>query len=122
MACLHLAQRCAEILSSIQAEVEIAGAAVAATLQDPMKSLIVTFTSIGTLVQKSVNSKRSPLHYASYLLNRLVERPFIKRYLQREEIQLQISEAHERLTDDLYLFGVSLLWQDANAFVSEILA
>lgn len=107
MACLHLAERCAGILSSVQVEVKIAGAAVAMTLHDPMKSLIATFTSIETLVQKSVNSDPLLLRVASYLLNRLAERPFIKRYLRREEIQLQILEAHEKLTDDLHLFGVS---------------
>jgi abelson tyrosine-protein kinase 1 len=116
MACLHLAERCAGILSSVQAEVEIAGAGVAATLHDPMRSLISTFTSIETLVQKSVKSDPSLLCLASCLLNRLAERPFIKRYLRREEIQLQILEAHEKLTDDLHLFGVSLYFSDMREY------
>jgi len=117
MACLHLAERCAGVLSSIQAEVAIAGAAVAATLHDPMKSLIATFASVETLMQKSVKPDHSLFLRASHLLNRLAERPFIKRYLKREETQRQILEAHEKLTDDLQLFGVSLVPSDANTLV-----
>lgn len=120
MACLHLIERCAGILSSVQAEVEIAGPIVAETLADPMRSLIDTFRSIEGLVQKYVTSSLTAptscpgIHVGvslcsnRYLLDRLAERPFIKRYLKREEIQLQILEAHEKLTDDLQLFGVSL--------------
>jgi abelson tyrosine-protein kinase 1 len=117
MACLHLAERCAGVLSSIQTEVAIAGAAVAATLHDPMESLIATFTSIEILMQKFVKPDHSPFFRASHLLNRLAERPFIKRYLKREETQRQILEAHEKLTDDLQLFSVSFVPLDPNTLI-----
>lgn len=111
MACLHLAERCAGILSSVQVEVEIAGPSVAMTLADPMLSLISTFRSIESLVQKSVYLSiyvcvPNRPEFIIDSVDRLAERPFIKRYLKREEIQLQILEAHEKLTDDLQLFSV----------------
>jgi abelson tyrosine-protein kinase 1 len=52
MACLHLAERCASILSSVRAEAELAGPAVMQTLEHPLSRLAETFKAIGALLQK----------------------------------------------------------------------
>ncbi|KAF8334168.1 uncharacterized protein EI90DRAFT_3015196 [Cantharellus anzutake] len=90
MACLHLAERCASILASVRAEVEGAGPDVQRTLEEPLTKLNVTYHEIEDLMQKQV------------------ERPFIKRYLKRDEVLGIIQDCHEKLTDNLGAFGLAV--------------
>ncbi|KAI0092226.1 hypothetical protein BDY19DRAFT_587910 [Irpex rosettiformis] len=59
-------------------------------LQMPMERLIGAFNKVLTLLQKQ-NS-----------------RPFLKRYLKREEIQIELSACNDALNDALAVFGVAI--------------
>lgn len=54
MAVLHLAERCAAILTSVRYEIDAAGFEVALTLKDPLSKLILTYEDVMILVQKCV--------------------------------------------------------------------
>ena len=54
MAMLHLAERCAEILTSVRSEIDAAGVDVALTLKDPLQKLVFTYQDVLILVQKYV--------------------------------------------------------------------
>jgi len=91
MACLHLVERCAGILSSVRQEIDLAGPAVHNSLAEPLATLVLTFKDVELLMQKQA------------------ERPFIKRYLKRGSIADHIKGCHEKLTDNLSLFGVTIV-------------
>ncbi|KAF7315430.1 Protein kinase domain-containing protein [Mycena indigotica] len=90
MACLRLTERCAEILLSVRQEVEDAGAEVVAELKTPIEKLVEAFTKVQTFMLKQAH------------------RPFLKRYLRREEIIRDIGGCDKGLTDALSMFGFSI--------------
>ena len=105
-ACLRLTERCADILISVREEIRDAGDIIDDDLAAPVSKLIeyVCPLSTGTLIILLASS--FSLVYS--LIHRLNHRPFIKRYLKRDDILRQISECDKSLTDALGMFGVSL--------------
>ncbi|KAF8346243.1 hypothetical protein F5887DRAFT_884002, partial [Amanita rubescens] len=80
-ACLHLTERCADILISVREEIRDAG-----------------------------HGRRWSFSLVYDLIHKLNHHPFIKCYLKRDEILRQISECDKALTDALCIFSVSLLY------------
>ncbi|EIW75046.1 hypothetical protein CONPUDRAFT_140363 [Coniophora puteana RWD-64-598 SS2] len=90
LACLRLIERCATILYSVRIEVDEAGSAVGDELEGPLGRLVAA------------------LHEIHAFLLRQVNRPFIKRYLKRDEILREITACDRALTDVVGMFGVSI--------------
>ncbi|TFK66401.1 hypothetical protein BDN72DRAFT_961779 [Pluteus cervinus] len=90
LACLRLTERCADILLSVRQEVYEAGDTVAEELSQPIQKLTEAFTQVHQFLQKQVH------------------RPFLKRYLKRDEILGQIRECDTSLGDALSMFNVSI--------------
>lgn len=93
MACMRLVERCATILISIRDEIVDAAQTspeTLVTLQPPVEKLVSTFLAIDRLMRKQV------------------ERSFLKRYIKRSDIQGQIRECNDMLTDAISVFGLSV--------------
>ncbi|KAJ7072080.1 hypothetical protein C8F01DRAFT_1361505 [Mycena amicta] len=90
MACLRLTERCAEILLSVREEVKDAGEKVGSELKIPIEKLVDAFTRVQDFMLKQAH------------------RPFLKRYLRREEIIRDIAGCDKGLTDALSMFGFSI--------------
>ncbi|KDQ11798.1 hypothetical protein BOTBODRAFT_35049 [Botryobasidium botryosum FD-172 SS1] len=91
MACLHLTERCANILISIIQEIhEVGDDNLVAALQEPVSKLVASFEMIHRMMKKQA------------------ERPFIKRYLKRDEVLQQIRECNESLSDSMSVFNLSI--------------
>ncbi|KAM6492858.1 hypothetical protein JOM56_010992 [Amanita muscaria] len=90
IACFRLTERCAEILLSVREEIHEAGDEVGEDLKLPIDKLIESFSLVYNLLHK---------------MNR---RPFLKRYLKRDEILRQISECDKGLTDALGMLSISI--------------
>ncbi|KAF5356435.1 hypothetical protein D9758_009500 [Tetrapyrgos nigripes] len=91
LACLRLAERCAEILLAVYEEVHSSGKSVLLELHQPLDQLIESFKEILSFVH-GLNSQ-----------------PFWKRYLKRDRILEQIDECNESLSDCLYMFNFRVL-------------
>ncbi|KAF8634740.1 hypothetical protein AX15_000748 [Amanita polypyramis BW_CC] len=89
-ACLRLTERCAEILLSVREEINNGGDVIGDDLLAPISKLIESFSLVYNLIHK------------------LNHRPFIKRYLKRDDILRQISECDKALTDALGMFSISI--------------
>ncbi|KAF8257566.1 kinase-like domain-containing protein [Lactarius quietus] len=85
-ASLRLAERCADILISIRSEIADAGYTVTEELRAPIAKLDEAFGEI------------------HYFLDKLGQRPFLKRYLRRTEILSSISACDTALNDALGMF------------------
>ncbi|KAH9921625.1 uncharacterized protein B0H18DRAFT_1121320 [Fomitopsis serialis] len=90
MACLRLTERCATILYSVREEIAEAGDHVGEELLYPIQRLVESFTQVHRFLQKQNH------------------RPFIKRYLKRDEIQRHIGVCDSALTDALGMFSLSI--------------
>ncbi|EPQ50917.1 hypothetical protein GLOTRDRAFT_66644 [Gloeophyllum trabeum ATCC 11539] len=90
MACLRLTERCADILLSVKDEIDSAGEAVANELQEPIEKLVDAFRGVHHFLVKQMH------------------RPFLKRYLKREEIQREIAACDTALGDALEMFGIRI--------------
>ncbi|KAH8825809.1 hypothetical protein DL96DRAFT_1670173 [Flagelloscypha sp. PMI_526] len=90
LACLSLTERCADILLSVRVEINEAGDEVTEELAKPIQRLWEAFFSVSGLMQKQIN------------------RPFLKRYLKRDEIIKEIAACDAALTDALGMFGLSI--------------
>ncbi|TBU21950.1 hypothetical protein BD311DRAFT_869668 [Dichomitus squalens] len=90
LACLRLTERCATILMSIREEIANAGDEVGIELQPPLTRLVESFREVHLFLIKTSH------------------RPFIKRYLQRDEIQRALGACHSSLTDALGMFNTSI--------------
>lgn len=88
--CLRLTERCANILISIRLDIHEAGDEVGIELAAPISKLEETFESILLFMQKQVR------------------RPFLKRYLKRDEIQYDLKACNDGLNDALALFSISV--------------
>jgi abelson tyrosine-protein kinase 1 len=91
MACLRLIERCADSLYSVRAEIADAGDTVARELHDPIAKLVEAFTQVHEF------------------LHRQATRPFLKRYLKRDEILRSIAGCDAALLSALALFSVRRL-------------
>ncbi|KAG6877504.1 hypothetical protein C0992_009829 [Termitomyces sp. T32_za158] len=89
---LQLVDRCADILLSVREKVKEAGDQVHEKLQVPIAKLTESFYAIQSFLLKQVH------------------RPFLKRYLKRDdsEIQAQIRTCHAGLTEALGMLGLSI--------------
>ena len=76
------------MLMSIREEIAEAGDEVGVELQPPLARLVESYKEVHRF------------------LNRQSHRPFIKRYLQRDEIQRELAECYNSLTDALRMFNV----------------
>ncbi|KAJ6461227.1 hypothetical protein C8R47DRAFT_993608 [Mycena vitilis] len=90
LACLRLAERCANLLLSVVEEVHEAGDKVEKTMAEPLEKLVVTFTQVRDFLIKQAH------------------RPFLKRYLKREETVREIAGCDTSLTDALSMFSLSV--------------
>ncbi|KAJ6589026.1 hypothetical protein B0H19DRAFT_1058099 [Mycena capillaripes] len=90
LACLRLAERCANLFLSIVKEVHEEGDKVEKELTAPLQKLAETFTQVrDTLIKQA-------------------RRPFLMRYLKREEILGSIAGCNTSLTDALSMFSLSV--------------
>ncbi|GJJ14060.1 hypothetical protein Clacol_008317 [Clathrus columnatus] len=90
LSCLALTERCANILFSIRAEIDVVGDEVADSLREPMEKLTESFRRI------------------EHFVSRQVSRPFLKRYLKRDEDSRKIIYCEASLTDTVSLFNVAI--------------
>ncbi|KAH9886504.1 hypothetical protein C8Q73DRAFT_658100 [Cubamyces lactineus] len=90
LACLRLTERCATVLMSIREEIAEAGDEVGVELQAPVTRLVDSFREVHRFLVKQTH------------------RPFIKRYLQRDEIQRALVGCHNSLTDAMGMFSLSI--------------
>ncbi|KAI0742205.1 hypothetical protein C8Q80DRAFT_1186590 [Daedaleopsis nitida] len=90
LACLRLTERCATVLMSIREEIAEAGDDVGVELQSPLIRLLESYRQVHRFLVKQTH------------------RPFIKRYLQRDEIQRALSGCHNSLNDALSMFNTSI--------------
>ncbi|CAK5265672.1 unnamed protein product [Mycena citricolor] len=90
MACLRLAERCADILMSVREEIRDAGDEVGHELTAPIEKLNSTFERVHLFMSKQA------------------QRPFLKRYLRRAEILREIVGCDKALGEALSLFGLSI--------------
>ncbi|EIM84603.1 uncharacterized protein STEHIDRAFT_100616 [Stereum hirsutum FP-91666 SS1] len=90
LACLRLTERCADILLSVRQEILDAGNAVNVELEAPIAKLNESFGNVFTFLKKQTH------------------RPFLHRYLKRDEILREISSCDAGLSDALGMFGLSI--------------
>ncbi|KAG7443780.1 uncharacterized protein BT62DRAFT_995815 [Guyanagaster necrorhizus] len=88
--CLRLTERCANILLSIRQEIHEAGDMVGTELSLPISKLTDAFNEVYVFLQKQIH------------------RPFLKRYLRRDEILRQIAACDSGLQDAMETFGLSI--------------
>ncbi|KAJ6577758.1 hypothetical protein B0H19DRAFT_568412 [Mycena capillaripes] len=90
LACLRLAERCANLLLSVVQEVHEVGDKVEKEMAEPLEKLVATFTQVRDFLLKQAH------------------RPFLKRYLKREETIREIAGCDTSLTDALSMFSLSV--------------
>ncbi|KAH9985258.1 hypothetical protein BJV77DRAFT_1084863 [Russula vinacea] len=90
LASLRLTERCADILISVREEITDAGYTVAEELHAPIAKLNEAFAEV------------------LYFLTKMGHRPFLKRYLKRDEILSSIASCDAVLSDALGMFGLSI--------------
>ncbi|CCM05813.1 uncharacterized protein FIBRA_08047 [Fibroporia radiculosa] len=88
--CMRLTERCATILYSVREDVAEAGDEVGDELLHPIERLVETFTQVHLFLQTQNH------------------RPFLKRYLRRDEIQRSIQMCDNSLTDALSMFSFGI--------------
>lgn len=90
LTCLRLTGRCAETLISVRQEVHDAGSSVTLELQGPLHKLQEAFENVKQLFIKEAH------------------RPFIKRYLKRDDIMRSISACDADIRSALDMFNLSV--------------
>ncbi|CAA7263929.1 unnamed protein product [Cyclocybe aegerita] len=90
LGCLRLTERCADILISIREEVHEAGDVLGEELADPIAKLEESYIQVLRFMQKQTN------------------RPWLKRYLKRDEILRDIAGCDSSLRDALALFNTKI--------------
>jgi abelson tyrosine-protein kinase 1 len=108
LASLRLTERCADILVSVREEIIDAGYTVAEELNAPISKLNECDTTSSTSYLKPDPSFRRAFQGVLHFLTKLGHRPFLKRYLRRDEIAFTISSCDAALNDALGTFGVGL--------------
>ncbi|KAJ7249861.1 hypothetical protein C8J57DRAFT_1437777 [Mycena rebaudengoi] len=90
MACLRLAERCANLLLSVLEEVHEAGDRVEEEMEKPLHKLTETFVEVRDFLIK------------------LAHRPFLKRYIKRDDILRDIAGCDTSLSDAMSMFSLSV--------------
>ncbi|KAF5386293.1 hypothetical protein D9757_008606 [Collybiopsis confluens] len=88
--CLRLTERCADILLSVRQEVYEAGEHVSLELKLPIAKLSETFQNVHNVLAKQA------------------ARPFLQRYLKRDEISKQLQQCDMDLHDALGMFSLTI--------------
>ncbi|KAF7317864.1 Protein kinase domain-containing protein [Mycena kentingensis (nom. inval.)] len=101
LACLRLAERSANLLISVVQEVRSMGNKVEEDMKDALEKLIETFTQVRDLLIKQAH------------------RPFLKRYLRREETVRDIAGCDTAITDALAMFSISVQMRTYRQVVSQ---
>ena len=109
LSCLRLTERCADILISIREEIFDAGDILGQELAAPIVKLeeYVLLHSISIRPNFSHLITRS-FEAVHHFLLKQSSRPFLKRYLRRDQTLRDIAACDTSLRDALALFGVSL--------------
>lgn len=93
---------------SVREDIAEAGDEVGAELQAPVTRLIEYVSASLCHTQRYLHCLRSFREVHRFLVKQS-HRPFIKRYLQRDEIQRALVGCHNSLSDALGMFSVSFL-------------
>ncbi|KIK81138.1 hypothetical protein PAXRUDRAFT_156824 [Paxillus rubicundulus Ve08.2h10] len=101
LSCLRLTERCAMLLYSVRSEIVEAGEDVAKDLAEPIERLC------DALNQASSCYRTSSLNIRAFLETQL-HRPFLKRYLRRDEISRELMACNRAITDVGSMFGMSI--------------
>jgi abelson tyrosine-protein kinase 1/abelson tyrosine-protein kinase 2 len=109
LASLRLAERCADILISVREEIIDAGYTVAEELHAPISKLNECGHSSIRYVTFLTSLYRA-FAEVLYFLTKLGHRPFLKRYLKRDEILSSITSCDAVLNDALGMFGVCFVF------------
>ncbi|KIJ58311.1 hypothetical protein HYDPIDRAFT_90991 [Hydnomerulius pinastri MD-312] len=88
--CLRLTERCATLLLSVRCEIAEAGSGVAEELAAPVGRLCDALNQIHSFLQKQLH------------------RPFLKRYLRRDEILRELAACDKAVGDVVSMFGLSV--------------
>lgn len=106
LSCWRLAERCADILISVREEIFDAGDVVGQELAAPIQKLEEYVSCSNIIVNCSCLILRS-FEGVHHFLIKQSNRPFLKRYLRRDETLRDISNLDSSLRDALSLFSVS---------------
>jgi abelson tyrosine-protein kinase 1 len=109
LASLRLTERCADILISVREEIVDAGYTVAEELHAPIAKLDECGHSSIPYVTSLTGLYRA-FTEVLYFLTKMGHRPFLKRYLKRDEILSSIASCDAVLSDALGMFGVSVIF------------
>ncbi|EMD32697.1 hypothetical protein CERSUDRAFT_143220 [Gelatoporia subvermispora B] len=90
MACLRLTERCATVLLSVREEIAESGDQVGDELHQPITRLVTAFAQVHRFLQKQNH------------------RPFLKRYLKRDEVRRALRGCDDALDDALGMFSMSI--------------
>ena len=107
LSCLRLTARCADILISVRREIFDAGDVLEQELAAPIRQLeeyAFLCKSNTAVLSHIITRSFEGIHR---FLIKLINRPFLKRYLRRDEILRDLSDCDSSLRDALGLFGVS---------------
>ncbi|PPR04355.1 hypothetical protein CVT24_013207 [Panaeolus cyanescens] len=90
ISCLRLTERCADILISVREEIAKTGNEVTEELSASILKLEESFTHIAEIIKRQAN------------------RPFLKRYLKRDEIFAEIGHCDNLLKDAMMVFNYNI--------------
>ncbi|KAH0826098.1 hypothetical protein J3R83DRAFT_5844 [Lanmaoa asiatica] len=109
LSCLRLAERCATLLYSVRCEIDEAGVETALALAEPVERLCGALAQVhrGGLGMFFSCSTAVVFQIRTFLETQL-HRPFLKRYVRREEIARELTACNEAITDAASRFGISV--------------
>lgn len=108
LACLRLAERCANLLLSVVQEVHEVGDKVEKEMTEPLEKLVAYVLPLYITIRVAHRCCRTFTQVRDFLLKQ-AHRPFLKRYLKREETVREIAGCDTSLTDALSMFSVRSL-------------
>ena len=119
LASLRLTERCADILISVRDEIIDAGSTVPEELLAPIAKLVewVPAALIHMHAFHLICTPHRAFGEVRYLFNKLSQRPFLKRYLRRDDILFGISGCDTSLHEALGMFAVRVVSHSERAFL-----
>lgn len=108
MSCVRLTERCADTLIAVRQEIHQAGDLVTEELQLPLERLqeYVLMNFSWMLANRSPNA----FEHVRRLMVKEANRPFIKRYLKRDDIMGEISGCDTDIREALDVFNVCVVF------------
>ncbi|KIP06901.1 hypothetical protein PHLGIDRAFT_106442 [Phlebiopsis gigantea 11061_1 CR5-6] len=100
LACLRLTERCANMLLAIKQEIQEADQLGAQASSSTPK--------LGSQLKELEKGLPDAFRQVHQFLERLARRPFLKRYLKRDEIQRELAACHTALNDAFDVFSLSV--------------